>query len=478
MSTSFSNAYTTGYDVLDDYPRPKVTFLPRADSGITIMGVMLPHSFDYYHGTGADYTLFQVIRNRHEVIITGPPLVSGAPEREGCSIQLELIERLLDTVPFDEINQAGLYITGDGRARLIPQIRTIIPKIPFISGVRCIEDSELKVTCWLYAGWKLALLDGIPVEVEYSYDDETSNAIWGRVEAMRQLLPLDLTTPLQAFLVSEGDICGIVTLIEDSQPMSYADRTLVYAAFAKLQRHRIYLPEGNYEPDDLVIAGDKVRFIRGFTGHGGRDIFAFDPNIHDQKTLADARKIHWQVADQLFEKLAPGTKLREVWASSDFTIRPTEAYNILNIVFAPEKPLDILTFITSITSSSGNKTSLSKKRRKGSSQVAATNCSVAESSSSFIETCLWSPSDESIDSSTVSDRPLTVSNRSSSTRRSAFLHHYLGVPTPPVLPYSTTLRGVCSVQSTSLIRSAVPLPPDDSDVAGIHSSHGWLEEVE
>ncbi len=56
---------------------------------------------------------------------------------------------------------------------------------------------------------------------------ETSDAVRGRVEALRQLLPLDLTTPLLAFLVSDGAIYGIVTQIEDAQPMSYADRNLV-----------------------------------------------------------------------------------------------------------------------------------------------------------------------------------------------------------------------------------------------------------
>ncbi|KAK0494369.1 hypothetical protein EDD18DRAFT_1176584 [Armillaria luteobubalina] len=439
---------------------------------------MTSFSSDYFLGIGPDYTFFQIIRNHHEVNILGPPLASGVIAEEGCLTQLELIETLLDTVPFDEINQATLYITGDGRARLIPQICTIIPKILFISGVRCIEDSELKVTSWLYVGWKLALLDGIPVEVIYAFDDDTAYVVRSRVEAMRQLLPLDLTTPLKAFLVSDGAIYGVVTQIEDAQPMSYADRTLVYAAFAKLQERHIYLKEADYDPEDVVIVGDKVRFILQITGNWTEHAFVFDPKIHDQKTLVDARKTHWQVAEQLFEKLAPGTEIRELWAPSDFTTLPDEVYNILNLVFSPEKPLGILAFMMSITSLSDNTTSLSKKKRlEGSSQVTGTNRSVAESSSSLNETCHLSPSDELIDSSIVSDRPLNLSKRSSATRRSAFLHDYLGIPTPPVLPYSTRLRGGSYTQSPSSIRSAVPFPPDDSDVAGIQSSHGWLEEV-
>lgn len=94
----------------------------------------------------------------------------------------------MDTVPFDEINRATLYITGDGRARLIPEIFTIIPKIPFISGVRCIEDSELKTTSWLYIGWKLALLDGIPVGMNNIYEFMTVQLTW--IEIQKLIMPL------------------------------------------------------------------------------------------------------------------------------------------------------------------------------------------------------------------------------------------------------------------------------------------------
>ncbi|KAK0189423.1 hypothetical protein F5146DRAFT_1050904 [Armillaria mellea] len=422
--------YSNGvlHDLDMNYPRPKVTFLPPADSSITIMGVMKTHCTDYdRHHLGTDSTFFQVIRNHHEVIIVGPPVSC----EQGCMLQLELIETLLDTLPFDEINRATLYITGDGRPRLIPQIFTIMPKIPFISGVRCIEDS-----------WKLALLDGIPVEVDYAYDIRSSWSVQNRVEATRQLWPLDLTTPPEALLVSDDAIYGIALRIED-------------------------------------CLGNKVRFIRAFTGNWKDMVFSFDPDIHDQRALADARKSHWRVAEKLFEMFAPGVEFHEVWASPDFTIRPKQAYDILNIVFAPERPLDMLAFMTSITSLSDNNTSLSKKRLTGSSsQVAAANRSVTgESSTSSDEACHPTSSDESIDLSAVSDRPLQLSKRSSVTRRPVFLYDNLGIPTSSVLPRSTRLRGVSSVKSSSSIRSVVPLPPDDSDVAGIESSHGWLEEV-
>ncbi|KAK0433167.1 hypothetical protein EV421DRAFT_1910312 [Armillaria borealis] len=302
--------------------------------------------------------------------------------------------------------------------------------IPFICGVRCVEDSELQVTSWICIGWKVALLDGIPVEVDYAYDFDSSENIWHRVEAMRQLLPLDLTTPLQALLVSAGCIYGVVAQIEEgTRAMTFSDRTLVYSAFAKLQNHHIYLSDAcEYEPDDLVIVGDKVRF----------------------ETLVDARKIHWEVAEKLFEKTIPGTELGFMWASPDFTELPKEAFNILNIVASPEKPLDMLAFLVSTMSLSDNITSLSKKKRlKGSSsQTAPASRSVATSSSSFDDTCHSSLSEEPIDSSIASDRPLSLSKRSSTARRSVFLYND-GSSSSAVLPYSAGLRGASSHPITS-----------------------------
>ncbi|KAK0440080.1 hypothetical protein EV421DRAFT_1905551 [Armillaria borealis] len=479
MSASSPNmlVYTTGAMVLDDFPRPKVTFLPPVNSNITVMGgAPLKVGYPSKIANESLGGFFAAI-NRHEVNILGPPLPNN--ERDGWSIQLELIETLLDTLPFDDINQATLYITGDGRTRLIPHVFTISPMIPFICGVRCVEDIELQVTSWICIGWKVALLDGIPVEVDYAYDFDSTENIRHRVEAMRQLLPLDLTTPLQALLVSAGCIHGVVAQIEEgTRAMTFSDRTLVYSAFAKLQKHHIYLSDAcEYEPDDLVIVGDKVRFVRGFTGNWMDIAFIFDPNIHGQETLADARKIHWEVAEKLFEKTIPGTELGFTWASPDFTELPKEAFNILNIVSSPEKPLDMLAFLVSTMSSSDNITSLSKKKRlKGSSsQTAPASRSVAASLSSFDDTCHSSLSEEPIDSSIASDRPLSLSKRSSTARRSVFLYNH-GSSSPAVLPHSARLRGASSIRSPP-IHSFMPLPPDDSDVTGVQSSHGWLEEV-
>ncbi|KAK0457040.1 uncharacterized protein EV420DRAFT_1748937 [Desarmillaria tabescens] len=466
-------------ETFDYYRRPKVTSLPPKNSSIVVIGAMMTHCPDY-DLLGVDKTYFQIIRNRHEVTILGPPLLDD----DGRTLQLELIETLLHTVPFDEINQATLYITGDGRARLIPQVFTIYPSLPFISGVRCVEDIELQVTSWLYIGWKLALLDGIPVEVDYAYNLMTSLCIENRLEAMRQLLPLDLTTPLQAHLVSDGSIYGLVNKIEeDSRSVTYVDRNLVYSAFAKLQKHHIYFTDANeYELDDIAIVGDKVRFIRTFTGNWLNAAFTYDPKIHDQETLADARKSHWRVAEKLFDKLISRTESPEIWASPDFSSRVEDGYCVLNIVFAPEKPLGILAFMASTMSSGNDVTSLSKKKRRKalSSHAATTSHSAAKhchSMSTSDELFQSSISEKVMESSATSDKPLVLSKRSS-TRRSVFPYGNLDIDTPAVLPYPTRLSGTSFLGSHSLIQSVIPLPPDDSDdVAAIQSGHGWLEEV-
>ncbi len=53
-----------------------------------------------------------------------------------------------------------LYIAWDARARLI-LLEEKHFQIPYLGGYRCIDESQLQVTDWLQAGWKLALLDGV-----------------------------------------------------------------------------------------------------------------------------------------------------------------------------------------------------------------------------------------------------------------------------------------------------------------------------
>lgn len=168
--------------------------------------------------------MFQLIRNNHEVIIWGPPLVM----RANLTIQLELIESLLNFIDFDDIRQAMLYIAWDGRPRLIPQNDELF-QIPYFAGYRCVDDSQLQVTEWLQAGWKRALLDGVrPVEVEYAYNRTSSLALQCTIDGLRDLEALDLTTPVVACLARDGHMIGVVKAVEEGARMvSYKDRTLV-----------------------------------------------------------------------------------------------------------------------------------------------------------------------------------------------------------------------------------------------------------
>ncbi|SJL10992.1 uncharacterized protein ARMOST_14390 [Armillaria ostoyae] len=203
---------------------------------------------DRYEASGTGRTMFQLLRNNHEVIIWGPPL----NERDGLFKELELIELLLNSADFDDIRQATLYIAWDGRARLIPQEQRFL-QIPYLAGYPCVDESQLQVTEWLQAGWKRALLDGVrPVEVEYAYNLTSSLALQCMIDGCRHLEPLDLTTPVLACLVRDGHMIGLVKRIEEGARMvSYKDRTLVYTAFLKLQQRHIYL----LDEADLGVPG-------------------------------------------------------------------------------------------------------------------------------------------------------------------------------------------------------------------------------
>ncbi|KAK0216276.1 hypothetical protein IW262DRAFT_207144 [Armillaria fumosa] len=275
---------------------------------------------------GSGRTMFQLIRNNHEVIIWGPPIIALA----NLMVQLELIETLLSSIPFDDVRQATLYIAGDGRSRLIPQEEKHL-QIPYLGGYRCVDESQLQVTEWLQAGWKRALLDGAkPVEVAYAYSVTSSLALQCMIDGCRHLEPLDLTTPLLACLVRDGRMIGVVKYVEEGARMvSYKDRTLVYDAFRKMQEHHIYLLDGhNMEPSAVLIVDNKVRFVdmalkRWFSPN----VFIYDRTIHDEQQLKQVQLEHWRQAEMLFQRIdsEPSTSNR---------YRPCE-YRLINVISSP-----------------------------------------------------------------------------------------------------------------------------------------------
>ncbi|KAK0216313.1 hypothetical protein IW262DRAFT_1299544 [Armillaria fumosa] len=154
---------------LDDTVNHEVAFeswktLHSIPSNTTVVRVVSKHlvlivdQVSFYHSRyeASGKTMFQLIRNNHEVIIWGPPLVM----RADLTIQLKLIESLLNFIDFDDIQQVTLYIAWDSRSCLIPQDDKFF-QIPYFVGYRCVDDSQLQVTKWLQAGWKRALLDGV-----------------------------------------------------------------------------------------------------------------------------------------------------------------------------------------------------------------------------------------------------------------------------------------------------------------------------
>ncbi|PBK69346.1 hypothetical protein ARMSODRAFT_1018772 [Armillaria solidipes] len=325
-------------------------------SNATVVRDQVGFYHDRYEASGSGKTMFQLIRNNHEVIIWGPPLAV----RANLTIQLELIESLLNFIDFDDIRQAMLYIAWDGRPRLIPQDDEFF-QIPYFAGYRCVDDSQLQVTEWLQAGWKRALLDGVrPVEVEYAYNRTSSLALQCTIDGFRDLEALDLTTPVVACLARDGHMIGVVKAVEEGARMvSYNDRTLVYSAFGKMQERHIYLLDGhNMEPSAVLIVGNKVRFVdmalkRWFSPN----IFIYDRTIHDKEQLERAQKAHWRQAERLFERVLnarPGTSNR---------YRECE-YRLVNVISAPEMPLVAFSVTPPVTSRRRKK----RKKRSGEPQ--------------------------------------------------------------------------------------------------------------
>ncbi|KAK0435329.1 uncharacterized protein EV420DRAFT_1653292 [Desarmillaria tabescens] len=318
---------TVGHDVGLE-PRKTLRSIP---SNAIVVRDQVGFYRDVYEAPGSGKAMFQFIKNNHEVIVWGPPVVVLT----NLMVQLELIETLLNSIDFDDIRQAMLYIASDGHARLIPQEEKHL-RIPYLAGYRCVDESQLQVTEWLQAGWKRALLDGIrPVEVEYAYNHTSSLALQCMMDGCQKLEPLDLTTPILACLARDGRMIGVVKCVEEGTRMvSYKDRTLVYNAFQKMQQNHIYLLDGHdIDPSAVLIVDDKVRFVdmalkRWFSPN----IFIYDRTVHAKQQLKQAQQSHWRQADLLFERINTGP----AGTSSRYQAC---VYHLINVIFSPEIPL-------------------------------------------------------------------------------------------------------------------------------------------
>ncbi|KAK0457080.1 uncharacterized protein EV420DRAFT_539018 [Desarmillaria tabescens] len=386
---------------------------------------------DHYEASGTGRTMFQLLRNNHEVIIWGPPL----KEREGLLKELELIESLLNSIDFDDIRQATLYIAWDAHARLIPQEQRLL-QIPYLAGYPCIEESQLQVTEWFQVGWKRALLNGVrPVEVEYAYNLTSSLALQCMIDACRDLEPLDLTTPVLACLARDGRMIGVVKCVEDGARMvSYEDRTLIYSAFRKMQKRHIYLLEGHdMDPSAVLIVDDKVRFVdmalkRWFSPN----VFIYDRTIHDKQQLKQAQRSHWRQAELLFERInaRPATSIR---------YRPCE-YRLINVISAPEMPLIAFSASPSVVSKRR------EKRRKRSSEPSL---------------------DAAYDEEYLPGRDKTIW-----TRRCKIVLNQCN----PFLRYYPCPRMIINSESALSPRSLYPVPSMPHDTSSPRMPHGSIPE--
>ncbi|KAK0477055.1 hypothetical protein IW261DRAFT_1421264 [Armillaria novae-zelandiae] len=253
-----------------------------------------------YDAFGSGRTMFQLIRNNHELIIWGPPVIA----LPNLMVQLQLIETLLGSIPFDDVRQATLYIAQDGRSRLIQQDEKQF-QIPYLGGYRCIDESQLQATKWLQAGWKRALLDG-------------AKPVGGWIS----------TLGTTGFDYSNFGL-SVKCVEEGARMASYKDRILVYDAFRKMQERHIYLLDGhNMEQSAVLIVDDKVRFVdmalkRWFSPN----VFIYDRMIHDEQQLKQARQAHWRQVELFFDRI-------DTEASTSNRYRPCE-YRLINVIPSP-----------------------------------------------------------------------------------------------------------------------------------------------
>ncbi|KAK0463340.1 hypothetical protein IW261DRAFT_1427784 [Armillaria novae-zelandiae] len=291
--------YDTTRNSIDFEPGGIIHSIP---SNATVVCDQVAFHYDFYEASGSGKAMFELIRNNHEFIVWGPPII----KYPNLTVQLELIRcSILHGTPACPIPLGEKHF-----------------QIPYLGGYRCVEESQLKITDWLQAGWKLALFDGVrPVEVEYAYNLTSLLALQYMINGCRDLEPLDLTTSVLACLARDGHLIGLVKF-------PYKDRRLVYSAFQKMQEHNISLLDGHGV--DLCGFNSRRQGQRRFS----QNAFIYDRMVYDKQELKQGQQAHWRQVELLFERLNtyPGTSHRYL---------PRE-YRILNILSVPR--MSFLTF--------------------------------------------------------------------------------------------------------------------------------------
>ncbi|TFK29128.1 hypothetical protein FA15DRAFT_610811 [Coprinopsis marcescibilis] len=238
---------------------------------------------------------------------------------------LGIIQSLLNSIELDNVNWVYINKTADGY-RILPRKRSFRSLIKCPLWSKLIYENEVQITRWNSEGAN-GYWNGKPVDLWYGWDQTRMRLVNLAMEAAQAVKDLDLTYEVYGHLLnSDGHVIGLVTEATWGRPIDVNDRTIVYEAISRLQRH--FCIFSNAGTSGLIlIAGGKVRLA---------DLCSIKYYPPDQRSdweeLTD--RVHWRGLEEVFANLEEGFPPMphyQLYSSVPLTFCPNSPY--------PERPI-------------------------------------------------------------------------------------------------------------------------------------------
>lgn len=256
-----------------------------------------------------DYTLHCFAKNNRTVVVQTKYLDPTRLLPQGCEENydqayekakyetLEMIHSSLNSLRFSDQNWAYVNQTVEGfqpiqRRKSFKYLITCERWAPYIS------EDEVEITEWNCVGHASGFWREEPVVIYYGWDEDHTKQVNKAMIAARALRGLDVTQEVYGHLVnSEGEIIGLVVEATKGRAVRLEDRSIVYEAVAKLQRHFCLFPA--FKAGFVLISEGKVRFA-------DLSYITYYPPGQRQDFEEKADRLHWDYLEIFFSELEEG----------------------------------------------------------------------------------------------------------------------------------------------------------------------------
>jgi hypothetical protein len=203
---------------------------------------------------------------------------------------IEIIQSLLNVVEFGRSNWSYLVNYG-GTYRLIYK-DVPVRHLSCPTWATLVDEGDVQITQWVSGEQRHGLWRGREVDLLVAWGEEYALSIENNTRGHRLLLGLDLTFEVLGHILRDGRVVGLMTEPAYGRLMDFRDRSLVYEAIAKLQKHGILYKECHHAPN-IMISDGKVRFLQ--TVHMRR--------LPPVELAKEAEYWHWKTLEDSFNEI-------------------------------------------------------------------------------------------------------------------------------------------------------------------------------